>query len=276
MTDPVRERWQAAGAGWRRRADGVRAMGMPVSTAMIDRLALQPGHVVLELAAGPGDTGFMAAELVRPGGRLICSDAVEEMLDIARERAPEQGIDNVEFKLLELEWIDLDTASVDAVLCRWGLMFLPDPADAAAEMRRVLRPGGRVATATWAEPEHNPWAAIPTRALVELGHVEPPDPQAPGMFSLAEPGRLRELLLDAGFTEVEVEVIEFSSLRPGIDAYLDETTDLSVPFGQAREGLDERQWDAVVERVSQLAQAFVAEDGTLRLPARSLVGSASA
>src|SRR5207237_8316876 len=126
---------KAAGPGWGRRADHVRDMGMPVSAWMIDRLQLQPGHAVLELAAGPGDTGFMAAELVRPSGRLICSDAVEEMLNIASRRGAEQGIDNVEFRLIELEWIDLDTASVDAVLCRWGLMVLVDPAVATQEVR---------------------------------------------------------------------------------------------------------------------------------------------
>ena len=276
MTDSVRERWKAAGQGWRRRADVVRAMGMPVSMAMIDQLHLQPGHDVLELAAGPGDTGFMAAELVRPGGELICSDAFDEMLDIARERAVQQGIDNVDFRLLELEWIDLDTASSDAALCRWGLMFLSDPAASMREMRRVLRPGGRMALATWADPERNPWAAIPTRALVELGHSEPPDPQAPGMFSLAQADRLEELVADAGFTEVEVEGIDFVSARPGVEAYLEETTDLSVPFAEVRRRLDGPEWVAVVDRVRQLAEPFAAPDGTLRMPARALVASASA
>ena len=85
--DQVRARWERSGEGWRSRADEILDFGMPVSTAMIDRLGLQPGQTVLELAAGPGDTGFLAAELVVPGGRLISSDAVEQMLEIARERA---------------------------------------------------------------------------------------------------------------------------------------------------------------------------------------------
>src|SRR5205823_8051524 len=124
-------------------------------------------------------------------------------------------------------------------------------------------------------PEHNPWAAIPTRTLVELGHVEPPDPQAPGMFSLAARDRLSDLLEQAGFTEVETEAIDFVSARAGVEAYLEETTDLSVPFAQVRTRLDEREWEAVVDRVGRLVQPFAAEDGTLRMPARSLVASAS-
>ena len=276
MSDPVRERWEAAGTGWRRRADRVQTIGMPVSAWMIDRLGLQPGQEVLELAAGPGDTGFMAAELVQPGGSLISSDAVESMLDIARERAGDQGIENVTFKLLELEWIDLDTASVDAALCRWGIMFLSDPGAAMREMRRVLRPGGRVALAVWDEPEVNPWATIPTRALVELGHSDPPDPTAPGMFSMSEPGRLRALLEEGGFTEIEVEAIDVTADRDVLEVYLDETTDLSVPFAEVRERLTAEEWPAVVEKVRELTAPFAQSDGALRLPGRALGAAASA
>src|SRR5947208_12168159 len=116
------ERWERAAAGWGRLADRVRAWGMPVSVWMIEHLGLQPGQDVLELAAGPGDTGFLAAELIAPGGTLITSDATEGMLAVARERAKSFGVSHVEFKQLQLEWIDLPTASVDAVLCRWGFM----------------------------------------------------------------------------------------------------------------------------------------------------------
>src|ERR1700753_1301991 len=134
--------WDQQAPGWGRQADGTRAVGMPVSAWMIEHAQLQPGETILELAAGPGDTGFMAAERVLPGGRLICSDGSEEMLTVAKERADEQGVPNVEFKQLQLEWIDEETASVDVILCRWGFMLPVDPAAAFRECRRVLRPGG--------------------------------------------------------------------------------------------------------------------------------------
>ncbi len=134
-------RGSGTAAGWGKRADRIRDWGLPVSVTMVDALALQPGDRVLELAAGPGDTGFMAAELIAPGGTLICSDGAEAMLAIARERAAAAGLRNVEFRQLELEWIDLDAASVDGVLCRWGIMLVVDPAAAALEIRRILRPG---------------------------------------------------------------------------------------------------------------------------------------
>jgi len=171
------ERWERAARGWGRRADFFQEFGMRVSVWMVEQLDLQPGQQVLDLAAGPGDTGFLAAELVRPGGTLISSDASRAMLGVARGRARDLGVSNVEFMQLELEWIDLDTASVDAALCRWALMLVGDPATALQEIRRILRPRGQVALAVWDDPECNPWATIPNRALVELGLAEPPNPR---------------------------------------------------------------------------------------------------
>jgi SAM-dependent methyltransferase len=274
--DQVRSRWEGSGDGWRSRADEIRDFGMPVSSVMIEQLGLQPGHTVLELAAGPGDTGFLAAELVAPGGRLISSDAVEPMLEIARERAAAQSIENVEFKLLELEWIDLETASVDAILVRWGLMFVNDRESAARELRRVLRPGGTAAIAVWDAPEQNPWATIPTRALIELGHAERPDPEAPGMFILGPPGRLAELLESAGFVEVEVGTVEVSRSSPSIDAYVEETAALSRPFAEVWARLTEDERAGVVAKLEELMRPFSDEGGAFTFPGSSLVAVASA
>lgn len=273
--DPL-ERWERGAAGWSRRADSIQEFGMRVSVWMVEQLDLQPGQRVLELAAGPGDTGFLAAELVQPGGTLISSDAADAMLGVSLGRARDLGVKNVEFKQLYLDWIDLPTASVDAVLSRWGLMFALDPAAALQEARRVLRPGGRIAVAVWDVPERNPWATIPTGALVELGHVEPPDPSAPGMFALADRTRLEQLLESAGFVDPLVEPVELSRPAASVAAFLDETRDLSRPFADVRERLSEEEWKAVELKVASLAEPFTAPDGTLRFPATSLAAAASA
>jgi SAM-dependent methyltransferase len=270
------ERWERAAQGWGRRAGRVRDWGMPASAWMIEHLALQPGQSVLDLAAGPGDTGFLAAELIAPGGTLITSDGAEAMLNVARGRAQELGIRNVEFKQLDLEWIDLPTASMDAVLCRWGVMLTVDPSAALREIRRVLKAGGRVALAVWAPPDDNPWATIPTRALIGLGHAEPPPPDAPGMFALAAPGQLAEMLQDAGFVEVLVDAVELARSYPGVREYVEETLDLSAPFAETYARLDEAGQAEVDRSVAELARPYAAEDGSLRLPGRSLVASAGA
>jgi len=161
--------WEEAASGWTRQQAAIRELSAPVSHWMLDAISPQPGERVLELAAGLGETGMLAAELVAPMGGVVISDQAEAMLSGARERAIELGLSNVEFQVLNAEWIDLPVASVDAVLCRWGYMLMADPQAALLETRRVLRPGGRVALAVWDSVELNPWALLPSRELIERG-----------------------------------------------------------------------------------------------------------
>jgi ubiquinone/menaquinone biosynthesis C-methylase UbiE len=271
-----RETWEEAAAGWGRMADQVRDWGLDLSAKMVDALALQPGQRVLELAAGPGDTGFMAAELVAPGGTLICSDGAEAMLAVARERAAAQGIHNVEFRQLELEWIDLTTAEVDAVLCRWGIMLVVDSEAAAQEIRRVLKPGGRAAIAVWDEPALNPWTTIASEALIKLGFATPPEPDEPGMFKLAGEGMLQELLLTAGLMDVQVTPVSMERRFDTADQYLAETLAMSSRFRSAYRELDLEQQTALKRRIVRDLRPFTADDGSLTLPGSSLVAVASA
>jgi len=243
---------------------------------LLEHLALQPGHLVLELAAGPGEVGFLASELVKPGGSVISSDGAEAMLEVARRRADQLGIDNVEFKRLELEWIDLPTASVDAVVCRWGLMLCLDPAAALGEARRVLRPGGRIALAVWDEAGRNPWMTLPRRALAELGHAVPEALDGPGPFALAAPGLLNSMLESAGFVEVVVETVPVHRVNANVEEFLNETLDLSRMFGDAYGQLTDRERSKLLESLRTLTAQFTGEDGMLRLPGVSLVAAASA
>ncbi len=270
------DHWDLASVGWARRAGRVRDSGMPVSEWMIDHLAPAPGERVLELAAGPGDTGFMAAELIGPTGRLVSSDASEKMLAIARSRAQAQGIENVEFAQLQLEWIDLETAAVDAILCRWGVMLSVDPGAALQECRRVLRPGGRLALAIWADRQRNPWATIPSGALVDLGHASPPEPGRPGPFALSAPGRLEEMLADSGFVETVVEAVAVDRFYGDFEDFLDETLDLSFQFGSAWAHLSDGQQAELMQELESRLAPYTAADGSLRLPGSSLVALAQA
>jgi SAM-dependent methyltransferase len=274
--DILLDGWQDASQGWGRQADGVRDSAMPVSVWMLDHAALAPGQTVLELAAGPGDTGFMAAERIRPGGRLISSDAVAGMLDVARERAEELGVEDVEFKQLQLEWIDQPTASVDVVLVKWAMMLLLDPAAALRECRRVLKPGGRLVISVWDAPERNPWATIPQRAFVELGHIGPPAPGGPGMFALSDQAELRELLEGAGLFDVEIEPVEMPRSYRSVTAWIGETIDLSRIFKSAWSPLSDEQRRELRARIAELAADFTDASGALLLPAASLGALAGA
>ena len=274
--DDLLDTWQEAAPGWGRQADGVREAAMAVSEWMLDHAQLQPGQTVLELAAGPGDTGFLAAQRVKPGGRLLSSDAVAAMLEVAKERAAEQGVDNVEFKRLQIEWIDVPTASFDAVLIKWALMLVVDPSAALRECRRVLKPGGMLSLAVWDLAEHNPWVTIPQQAMVELGHLQPSEPGALGMFALASPPQLQELLEDAPFFDLIVEPIPFERMYANINAWIGETIDLSGSFKAAWVELSDEERRAVRTRVAELSAAYADAQGALVLPARSLGAAASA
>lgn len=268
--------WDEAAKGWGRQADRLQEAARPISELMIARAKPAPGEQVVELAAGPGDTGFMAARMIEPGGTLICSDAVAGMLDVARERAEEQGITNVEFKQLQLEWIDLPTATVDVILCRWAVMLLVDPAAALRECRRVLKPGGRVALAVWDLPEANPWTMIIQRTLVELGHVEPPPAGGPGMFALSTPGMLRGLLEDAAFFDIEVEPVPIVRSYGTVLDWIGETRDLSRQFAAVWGTLSDEERQQLRDAVADAAAEYTDATGAITVPGSSLVAIASA
>ena len=201
--------WDAVATGWYTQRKEIWENSRPVSEWMIRKLDPQPGDTVLELAAGLGDTGLRAAHLVGGSGRVIITDFAPEMVAVARRRAEEMGVQNAEFRTLDVERMDLETNSVDGVLCRWAYMLMIDPAAAFAETRRVLRPGGRLAFSVWAARERNPALSLAGAVLVELGHIPPPDPEVPGPYFMADTGRIRELVVGAGFAEPAIEEVPF-------------------------------------------------------------------
>lgn len=274
--DASLDRWQRSATGWSRRRADLQRSAAAVSEWMIDAVSLQPGHTVLELAAGPGDTGLMAAELVAPGGALICSDFAEPMLEVARARAGEVGVDNVEFRALNAESLRLETATVDAVLCRWGYMLMADPAAALRETRRVLRPGGRVALAAWDAPDRNPWASLPAKEVRRRLDAPDPAPDEPSMFAFAPAGRVESLLADAAFTEPEVAGLDLEMAYESFDDWWRTTLDLSRPFSDLIESRPSEEVEEIRSSLEAALADFAADDGRLTIPGRTLVAAATA
>jgi ubiquinone/menaquinone biosynthesis C-methylase UbiE len=252
---------------------------------MVDALPLVPGQRVLELAAGLGETGMLAAELVAPTGGVIISDQAEAMLEGARARAAELSLSNLEFQVLNAEWIDLPVASVDAVLCRWGYMLMADPAVALGETRRVLRPGGRLALAVWDSIEHNPWALLPARELSERGLgpaqaedqvPDPSDQPRPGPFALGDSERVSQLLEQAGFGEVDLQSMELYRRHGSFRELWEATLDLSRSFHDAVLERPESEIDAIEAGLAERFAPYTSADGTLEVPGRTLLASAEA
>ena len=266
--------WEAAAPGWARHQRFVREWAGPVSQWLVEAIDPQPGQRVLELAAGIGETGLLAAELVAPVGTVTISDQAEAMIEGARERAAELGLSNVEFRVLNAEWIDAPVASFDAVVCRWGLMLMTDPGAALGEIRRVLRPGGRLALAVWDALEENPWAALATQELRERGLGGAGG--GPGPFALADRARLGELLAGAGFDVVAVDAVELTRRHASFADFWEAQLDMSPSYHDAVLGLPQEQIEDVRESLRQRLAPYTGGDGAVELPGRSLVALAEA
>ncbi|MDE3069607.1 MAG: methyltransferase domain-containing protein [Acidobacteriota bacterium] len=271
-----KDAWEGAAAGWTRQADAMRVMGEPVAQWLVDAIDPKPGQEVLELAAGVGETGFMAAARLLPGGRLISTDQAEGMVAAARARAEELGLENVEHRVMGAEWIDLPVASVDAVLCRWGYMLMGDCASALRESRRVLRAGGRIALAVWDSLERNPWSLIPGEVLRARGLAPEFDPAVPGPFALGDPAQLTGLLEGAGFQDVTVGALDLAMRYTDFDSFWAARLDISPTLRGVVGDLSHAELEALRADLRAALAPHTGGDGALDLPARTLVASATA
>ena len=256
-----RAAWGAVAAGWYAQREQVWKASRPVSEWMARKLDPRPGDTVLELAAGLADTGLIAARSVGESGLVIVTDFTPEMVAAARRRAEELGVQNAEFRVLDAERMDLETNSVDGVLCRWAYMLMIDPAAAFAETRRVLRPGGRLAFSVWAARERNPALSLVGGVLESQGQIPPPDPKAPTAFAMADPGRIRELVVGAGFAEPEIEEIAFRWPFADQDAYWRYLTETAASASPVLRALAPEEQKAVREQVQEVARPYQSGDG---------------
>ncbi|MGI8556801.1 MAG: class I SAM-dependent methyltransferase [Solirubrobacteraceae bacterium] len=273
--------WDRAAEGWGRRRAEFERFARPVAHWLVEAIEPQPGHRLLELAAGVGETGFLAFEIAAPGGgSLTCTDASEHMLTQARSRAAQLGlVDRVEFKLMRAEWIDAELASIDGVLCRFGLMLCEDPAAALREARRVLRPGGRIAAAVWDERARNPHLAVFADVLAERGLAPAPAPRRgePGPFALSDRALLAELFADAGFASVQTRSIDLVQRAASFDAWWEAHLELSPSARAWLAALPLAAVSDVRNAVRERLESFTAgEDGSLLVPALALAASAEA
>jgi ubiquinone/menaquinone biosynthesis C-methylase UbiE len=262
-----RETWGEMAPGWEDRREWLMEITGRVNAWLVEKANPQPGQTFLEIAAGTGDLGFHVAERVGKEGRLISTDFAPEMLDVAHRQGDARGLANVEYRVLDAERMDLEDDSVDGVVCRWGYMLMADPAAALRETRRVLRDGGPLAFAVWATPERNPWAAVPGMTLVQRGHMPPPEPGAPGIFALGEPGRIRELLASAGFGEPQLEEIALEYRFPDFEDLWDMLTRMAGPLARAIGALPDGERQATRAAIGENVVSYRGEDGSYSVPA---------
>jgi SAM-dependent methyltransferase len=247
---------QDVASGWQSGAAARGATLGPATDLMLDRAGVVPGSRVLDLGAGTGDQTLVAARRVGSEGLVLATDISAAVLDLAREAAVAAGLSNVETRVMDAERLDLDDDSFDAVIARLSLQFIPNLELALAEVRRVLRPGGKLAGLVFSSIERNAYRAVPQGIASRIAGRPFPEP-GPGQFALNDPETLTAAFEQAGFHDVGVEVVSVTWHFPSLDAALDNLraaqpllmkilADLS-PADQAR------TWDEIRQALGQYA-----------------------
>ena len=202
--------WGDAAESWRKNHDRLKEVSAPVTRLMLELAGVAPGHRVLDIACGSGIPAIPAAHMVGPAGFVLATDQAPEMVEVARDNAKKEGITNIDFRLVDGEELRVEPDSFNAVTCRWGIMFMPEPVLCLRQAWEALKPNGRIAVAVWGPPERNPFIAMPM-GIARKYYTGPPlpDPSAPGgVFSFADKNRLQFVFEQAGFRDIHIDEME--------------------------------------------------------------------
>ena len=269
-----REQWNKDGAAWRRWNPMLDRWYGEATRRMLDLARLEPGQRVLDIAAGAGEPAVSAAERVGRGGYVLATDISEGIVELARQVARERGLDQVETRAMDGEKPDLPDGSFDAVVCRLGLMYMPHPAAALREWRRVLKPGGRVGVVVFSTPDRNPWGAVPASIIRKRANLPPPVPGQPGPFSLGAPGMLEDLFRQAGFARTEVHAVPAPHAIASAADYVRVTREAFGGFNAMMAHLPAGERESAWKEVEEAMRSFESPAG-FDAPGECLVGAAT-
>lgn len=264
----IAEAWRQSGAAGRDEAYA------QATELLLDLAGVHEGSRVLDVAAGAGGQALAAARRVGPTGYVLATDLSSAMLEVAAEAIREAGLTNAETRVMDGQQLALDAESFDAAISRNGLMLMSDPRKALAELRRVLRVGGRAAALVFSSPERNPYIALPQIIVRRIGNLPEPAPDKPGQFALSDPRRLEELLKQAGFRDVAIHTIpvarHFSSVAEAFRAVKEMTISLRWLIAKLSDAQREQAWAEIERELKQFEGPHGCD-----LPGESLVGVGS-
>lgn len=204
----TREQWETAAGAWHRWGPTLASWLGPVTEVMLDMAEVRSGDRVLDVAAGAGEQTLVVARRVGPSGHVLATDISRNLLEFAAKDARAAGLSNVETRVMDGENLEeLEAASFDAVISRVGLIYFPDQQTALTGMRRVLKPGGRIAAIVYSSPENNRFFSIPISIIRKRANLPPPLPGQPGPFSLGGEGVLEAAYKQAGFDHIETRLV---------------------------------------------------------------------
>lgn len=256
-------------SGWEKWHDWNAVVFASLVRWFCDASGAAPGQIVLDAACGTGLPSLALAERVHPGGKVVAIDSSPVMLAAAMRIARSAGVSNIEHRPMDLAAMEFADASFDAVTCKEGLMFCADPAQAASELRRVLKPNGRFAMSAWDEPEKNAFFMTINEALARVMPRPAPLVGAPGPFRLAPMAEFESVLLRAGFTELATQSVEVVFEVDAADLHWKIVSDMSAPIEQARAALSAPDVESLKQAMAEAIEPY--RDGRrIRLPNTAL------
>jgi SAM-dependent methyltransferase len=240
----------------------IRAWLRTSTEAMLEMAGVKSGARVLDVAAGSGDQTLDIAGRVGPSGSVLATDLSPAILAFARDNARRLGFQNVETQTADGETLGVREAGFDAVICRLGLMFFPDPGKGLMEMRRALTPGGRLCTMVFSSPDRNPCVAILLSTALKHAGLSPRDPYQPGgLLSLGKPDLIDTLFETAGFSRIATTKVAAPFRLPSVGDYLDFVRASASPIIQILSGLDEASQQATWVDIEDQLSAFNTAEG---------------
>jgi SAM-dependent methyltransferase len=271
-----RGHWNEASKGWREWSEFIDRSTAPVSERLVALAGVQPGHRVLDVAAGYGEPSLTAARTVGAQGEVVATDISAGMLEYGRERAAAAQLQNVRFIESDAVSLDFPPGSFDAALSRWGIIFEPDGEGAAARVRGCLKPGARMAISSWGPPERVPFMALPMGTVMKLLEVPPPPPGTPGPMSRPTPAAIGGLLEGGGFSDVEVDELEVTFEYDSPEEFTRSVQALAPPITNLVKPHPPKVQQQVWRAVTDSARAHAADDGSLRLTNLVLIAAGCA
>jgi SAM-dependent methyltransferase len=271
-----RQDWDSAAQGWKDWQEVIIDATRPVSKRLVELAEIKAGDQVLDVAAGNGEPSLVAAEAVGPEGKVVATDISAQMLAFGQERAAAAGLENIEFVEVDASSLDFPPESFDAALSRWGIIFEPNAEAAAARVRGFLKPGSRMAIASWGPPDRAPMIAIPIMTVMQRLNIPPPPPGTPGPLSRPTSEAIGGLLEGGGFTDVQVEELEVELEWESPDGFVRFMKEIAPPVSALLAPHPQEVQDETWAAVADAVRPHAAGDGTLKLKNLALLAVGSA
>lgn len=270
----IKEEWGLAAEGWHRWIPTINEWLQAATETMLDHADVASGHRVVDIAAGDGGQSVAAAQRVGTSGEVLATDIAPEFVDLANAVATRMGLSQLRAQTMDAESLTLPDDHFDAAISRLGLMYLPALPTALAEIRRVLRPGGRLSAIVFTSAEQTPFFSIPVRLIRAKRGLPPPEPGLPGPFSLGAPGVLADHLRTAGYRDVREQVIQAPLRLASARECVQWRREASGTINQMVSGMDAAEQQTLGAEMEDALRQFETTDG-FESPCELLICSAA-